>query len=119
MALKSLQKTRRITHIVLAKTLKALLDGPASPQEIAEITGIRLPTAQEWMRSLRKEGCVHISGWLPDVLGRDATAVYQLGKGRDTPRKRMSGTEKTRRYRARKRQREIQSIITGVNHDKV
>jgi len=29
----------------------------------------------------------------------------------------MSGTEKTRRYRARKRQREIQSIITGVTHD--
>jgi len=117
MALKSLQKNRRITHIVLAKTLKALLEGPASPQEIAEITGVRLATAQEWMRSLRKEGCVHIGGWLPDIRGRDATAVYALGEGRDKPRFRMTEAQKGKRYRDKKRALRIQSIITGVNHD--
>jgi predicted ArsR family transcriptional regulator len=117
MALKPLRKNRRITHLVLAKTLKVLLDGPASPQEIAELTGVRLATAQEWMRSLRKEGCVHISGWLPDKRGRDVTAVYKMGNGADKPRYRMTDAEKGAKYRAKKRAMKIQSMLTGVTHD--
>lgn len=115
MALKSLKKSRRITHIILAKTLKALLDGPVTPQEVAEITGVRLATAQEWMRALRKEECVHIGGWVPDSRGRDATAVYKLGAGKDKPRFKVSDTEKSRRYRERKRLRQIQLLTAGVS----
>lgn len=104
MSLKPLKLKSRITHITLAKTLKVLLDGPATAHEIAEVTGVMPRTAAEWVRAMRKEGCVHISGWIPDSRGRDVTAVFSIGQGKDKPRSRMSQAERTRRYRAKKRQ---------------
>jgi predicted ArsR family transcriptional regulator len=114
MALKPLKLKSRITHITLAKTLRVLLDGPATVHEIAEVTGVMPRTAAEWMRALRKEECAHISGWVPDSRGRDATAVFSLGKGKDKPRHRFTEAERQARRRAKKRQLHIQSLITGV-----
>jgi len=101
----------------MAQTLKILLDGPATAHEVAEHTGIHLITAQEWMRALRKEGVVHIGGWLADSLGRDVTAVYQLGKGRDKPRHKFTHAERQARHRARKKQAALDKLIIGVTHD--
>lgn len=103
MAIKSLHIFRKVNHLVMAQTIKLLLTGPITAHEIAEHTGIHLVTAQEWMRCLRKEKAIHISGWLPDSLGRDVTAVYTVGKGRDKERHRMTPAERTKRYRDKKR----------------
>ena len=113
MAIKTLTKYRKISHVALAKTMRMLLDGPVTAQEISEETGIHIVTAQEWMRSLRKEGCIHIGGWLPDALGRDTTAVYQMGKGKDKPRHKFTPAERQARHRARKRQATIDKLILG------
>lgn len=99
MAWKELSKPRKVSHIVLAKTMKVLMEGPVTAHEIAELTGVHLVTAQEWMRSLRKEEAVHICGWLPDSMGRDATAVYKLGPGKDKPRARMTAAQRQARHR--------------------
>ena len=114
MAIKPLIKFRKINQLVMAQTVKLLLDGPATAHEVAEHTGIHLVTAQEWMRCLRKEGAVHISGWLADRLGRDTTAVFQLGIGKDKPRHKFTPAERQARHRARKRQLHNQSVITGA-----
>jgi len=117
MAVKPLTKLRKVNHRTMAQTLKILLDGPATAHEVAEHTGIHLITAQEWMRALRKEGVVHIGGWLADSLGRDVTAVYQLGKGRDKPRHKFTHAERQARHRARKKQAALDKLIIGVTHD--
>ena len=105
---------RKVGHLTLAKTMRALLDGPVTAHEIAELTGIHVRTAQAWMRAMQLEDCVHIGGWVPDSLGRDSIPVYQIGKGKDKKRQTLGNTESARRYRARKKQRQFQSIITGV-----
>jgi predicted ArsR family transcriptional regulator len=105
---------RRVGHLTLAKTLKALLDGPVTSHEIAELTGIHVRTAQEWMRAMKLEGCVHIGAWVPDSLGRDSIPVYHLGKGKDKQRHAIGNKEAARQYRARKKKLQFQSIITGV-----
>jgi len=117
MAVKPLSKLRKVNHRTMAQTLKLLLDGPATAHEVAEHTGIHLITAQEWMRALRKEGVVHIGGWLADSLGRDVTAVYQLGKGKDKPRHKFTHAERQARHRARKKQAALDKLIIGVTHD--
>lgn len=113
MAWKEIKKQRKVSHIALAKTLRMLLEGPVTAHEVAEETGIHIVTAQEWMRSLRKEQAVHISGWLPDGLGRDATAVYSAGKGKDKPRHKLTQAQRQARHRAKKKQLALDKLILG------
>jgi predicted ArsR family transcriptional regulator len=119
MALKPLNKYRKVSHVALAKTLKLLLSGPATAHEISEETGLHIVTAQEWMRCLRKEQCIHISGWLPDGLGRDTTAVYQLGKGRDKPRHKFTAAERQARHRQKLKSLSLHQHLAGATHDQV
>jgi predicted ArsR family transcriptional regulator len=111
MALKPLNKYRKVSYVVLAQTIKLMLDGPITAHELSEHTGIHVVTAQEWMRSLHKEGVVHINGWLPDALGRDVTAVYKMGNGKDKPRHKFTAAERQARHRAKKRQLEMHRVL--------
>jgi DNA-directed RNA polymerase specialized sigma subunit len=109
-----MRTVRRIGHLTLAKTMKLLLDGPATAHEVAEVTGIHLRTAQEWMRALKTEGVTHISAWHPDSLGRDSIPVYKIGAGKDKPRSVMGTVESSRRYRARLKLKARDKMILGV-----
>ena len=114
MAWKPLGAYRKVSHVVLAQTMKALIDGPVTSHEIAEITGIHIVTAQEWMRSLRKEGAVHITAWLPDSMDRDVTAVYKMGPGKDKPRRKLTDTQRQARYREKKRRMALDQLLSMV-----
>lgn len=98
----------RINHIKLAKTLAMLQQGPLTAAKLATDAQIHLITAQRWLRALHKENAIHITGWLPDTMGRDSTPIYAIGPGTNTPRKRLSHAENMRRYRARLKQKESQ-----------
>ena len=105
---------RRIGHLTLAKTLKLLLDGPTTAQEVSEVTGVHLRTAQEWFRALKAEGCVHVTAWHPDSLGRDSIPVWKLGKGTDKKKQTLGNTESARRYRERKKIIQRDRMILGA-----
>lgn len=112
MACKPVAKYRKVSYVVLAQTMKALLNGPVSSHEIAEITGIHQVTASEWMRSLRKEGAVHITGWLPDSMDRDVTAVYSIGTGKDKARRKLTPSQRQARHRAKKRRMALDQALS-------
>lgn len=114
MALKPLNKYRKVSYQVLAKTMQLLTSGPITAHELSEHVGIHLVTAQEWLRALRKERVVYISGWLPDKMGRDATAVYAAGNKPDKPRGKLTPAERARRYREKQKQLKQQAMITGA-----
>jgi hypothetical protein len=114
MSLKPINKYRKVSYVVLAQTMKMLIDGPVTSHEVAELTGLHPVTASEWMRSLRKERAVHITGWLPDSMDRDVTAVYSMGPGRDKPRRKLTASERQARHREKKRRMAMDQTILGV-----
>jgi hypothetical protein len=94
----------KVSHKTLAKTLALLLKGPVTAQKISLHAQVHIVSAQAWVRALHQQKAVHIAGWEPDSLGRDATPVYALGEGDDKPRRKLSAAERTARYRAKRKQ---------------
>jgi hypothetical protein len=94
----------KISHGILARTLSLLQRGTVTPYTISTECGVHLTTAQAWLRTLYEEHTIHISGWIPDTLGRDVTPVYSLGAGDDTPRKRKTRSQIMKEYRQRKKE---------------
>jgi hypothetical protein len=86
-----------------------LLTTGGSSEEIVEATGLSLPTIRRYLKALRElpkhenRDCkLRIVGWAPDARGYLTKPVYKLERGRDVPKIRFTGAEKTRRYRQRK-----------------
>lgn len=99
-------KERSVLHKVNQETyalvFKELLDGPASCQDLVDVSGLHLVTVQSLMRVLNRHKVVHIAGWNPDSRGRDTSAVFAFGKGRDVKRRVKPKAEIAADYRARK-----------------
>jgi len=91
----------KVSHSVLAQTLQLLQQGDVTARQLCSQTGVHIVTAQAWLRALRDARTVHVCGWLPDVLGRDATPVYRIGAGTPEPRKKLTRAEISKRFRER------------------
>lgn len=104
----------KLNHSTCARVMRMLLDDPVTAHEVVAETGLHVVTAQEFLRTLKRHGVVHIAAWEPDRLGRDATPVYKLGAGRDVPRRKLPGAERARRYRERRALRLQQAAVQGM-----
>ena len=97
-----LSRPVRLGPLSVAKIMRALLDGPSTVPELQETSGLSVSTLYEYLRALRKEGVVHVSGWEKDATGRESLRVFKLGPGKDAPRQRKSKAQIARECRQRK-----------------
>ncbi|MGQ0710007.1 MAG: helix-turn-helix domain-containing protein [Rhodoferax sp.] len=109
-----LTKPVRLGPLSVAKVMRALLDGPCSVLELQQVSGLSTSTLHAYMRALRKERVVHISGWEKDATGRDSLRVFQLGAGRDAARKRKPKALVARECRQRKQEARMLQRVAGV-----
>lgn len=94
----------RVNAMSFAIMVRSLCDGPKTVHQIAEASGLRVWTVRHYVKSLHKQEVVHIHGWVPDSMGRDATVIYAWGMGIDVPRRLTTGAEKMRQRRKRARE---------------
>ena len=97
------QRQIKMGAISYAKMIRLMLEGEYSCEELANVTGLHYVTVLQYTRELHRAGAVHISEWRKDRLGRDNVKIYKIGRSFDMPRFRMSGAERQRRYKARKK----------------
>jgi DNA-binding transcriptional ArsR family regulator len=97
-----LSRPVRLGPLSVAKIMRTLLDGPSTVPELQEISGLSVSTLYEYLRALRNEGVVHVSGWEKDATGRESLRVFKLGPGKDAPRQRKSKAQIARECRQRK-----------------
>ena len=94
----------KVNQSTYARAIRLLMDDPLTAHELAEETGLHIVTAQSLMRAFKKYKVVHVCEWEKDRLGRDATPVYKLGKGKDKPRHKFTAAERQARARQKKLQ---------------
>jgi hypothetical protein len=110
----NLNKPVRLGAMSMAKITRALLDGACSIRELQVVSGLSTNTLHEYMRALRKERVVHISGWEKDATGRDSLRIFKLGAGKDAPRTRKSKALIARECRQRKKDAQLTQSFAKV-----
>lgn len=87
---------------------------PFTREELVEVTGWHYMTAGRFIKALRNQKLIHIHAWLPDTLDRDSIAVYLKGGTKDTPRKKLTTAQRTKRWRDNKRKLRQQENMKGL-----
>lgn len=109
---------QKVNQEIYAKLIKFLMNNDATLSQIADKTGLHVITVGNLMQTFRKHKLVHICEWDMDRLGRDQTMVIRWGAGKDVKRFKMSGRDRQRLCRARKKAQVIThpvSLITPLS----
>lgn len=107
----NMRKCSKLRDVCLAKMIAALVDGPCTADELVDVSGLAKATVYAYMRAMRKEGAVYISGWESDRMGRDAHMIYKLGRGTDKPRRTKTHRENNQAYKARKSMSNLANVF--------
>jgi len=97
-----------------ARLIEAMLDGVYTCSELAEHTGLHYVTVLEYTRELHRKGACHIDHFEKDLRGRDCVKVYRIGRGKDAKRQKLSGSERQRRTRAKRRELMLNHVTAGT-----
>ncbi len=92
-----------------AKMVSHLMIG-ASVRDLVEETGLTKFTVRKYVNALYNHGVIHIASWEAAANGRRVLAVYRVGRQADARKPRMSGTERTARYRAKVRREKERAL---------
>ena len=96
---KTMVKINRFTQ---ANLIALLLEGTYSCKELAEQTGLHYVTVLDYTRELRRAKAAHICAWEPDARGRYTTKITKVGVGKDAPKPKKTGAQRSAAYRAKK-----------------
>jgi hypothetical protein len=78
-----------------------LKKSPATSEGVSLSLGIHKVTSRKWLKALHKERIIFIAGWLADGIGRDKVPIYAFGEAEDLPKRVLTRSEISRRYRER------------------
>ncbi len=93
----------KINQEVYAKAIKYLMSNDATLKQLSKETSLNIITVGKLIRIFRKYKLIHVCDWENDRLGRDQIMVIRWGDGKDLKRFKMSGKERQRLCRARKK----------------
>lgn len=100
----------RINALSQALMIKLLLEGDSSCREIADEVGLHYTTVREYCTALHRVGAAHVVRYDPDRSGRHVMPVLKLGYGADAVRVRMTGAQRQRLCRQRRKQ----AVLLGL-----
>lgn len=95
-------KQIKVNQEMYAVILKLIGNGAHSAHDVAKHAGCHLLTAQSLMNCFRKHKLIHVCGWIKDTKDRDSIPVYRWGENEDAPRTKLTASQRTARYKAKK-----------------
>lgn len=113
--IRRLRPLNRVKPLSLAELVYFLREGDYTVQQLAEFTGLHENTVGEYLRAFHARKLIYVAGWGPDARGGMNVREWRLGEHKDMPKPRpKTGTERTRIYRRRVKQRELNHLMAGA-----
>lgn len=107
----------RLTALIQAKILRLLVEDPCTVAELVQETEVHIQTIRSYLRALHEFKLVRRAGWVMDKGGRRTIPLWAWGPDkRDTAKPIYSSRERTQRYRANRRSRELNEAILGSSN---
>lgn len=107
----------KINQETYALAIKYLIKNDATIHQLAEETGLHYVTASSLIKTFRKHKLVHVCDWEQDKRGRDQTIVIRWGSGSDKKRYSMTTAERSRLYRARRKNNETFTVVQRMGRN--
>jgi len=86
------------------QVFKALMDGPASRQGLADKTGASPKAVGRMLTELKKQNMIYVIAYSNDLDGRNRVKMYVYGEGEDAqPRQTQSQEDRSRRSYLKKK----------------
>lgn len=96
----------KVNHDALARLVADLLHGPATAEDLAEVTGLSVDTVRNVMLAFRRQGAAFVCGHEEPLHGAGGPKrrVFQLGIGKDVKPARSEAAKRAARNRKARRQ---------------
>jgi hypothetical protein len=101
----------KVNALTQAKLIEAMLDGVYTCAELADVTGLHYATVLHYTRELHRAKAAHIRQWEKDSRGRDSIKIYQIGRGKDAKREKLTDNERKARWRQKQKAIELANIM--------
>jgi len=75
--------TRRMTRAQIVSLVALLTKRPCTARDLQRHLNISRTTANDWLRELRKQGCVRVAGYSYQRANGFRSPMYEWGKGPD------------------------------------
>lgn len=86
------------------QVFKALMDGPASRQKLADKTGASPKAVGRILTELKKQNMIYVINYSNDLDGRNRVKMYIYGEGEDAqPKKSQSQEDRSRKSYLKKK----------------
>lgn len=109
-----MRKFSKVGALSYAKLVALLDEGVHTAHSLAEETGLHVKTVYEYVAALRHEGIVHVCMWEPDGKERFVIPVFQLGRGKDAVRPKLTGYQKQQRARDKRKAAQLLQVQAGL-----
>lgn len=109
-----MRKFSKVGALSYAKLVALLDEGVHTARTLADETGLHVGTVYEYTAAMRTEGIVHVCMWEADAMGRLVVPVFQLGRGKDAPRPKLTPYQRQQRTRAKRKAAQLLQVQAGL-----
>lgn len=103
----------RVNSMSYAKLIKLLHAGLFTIPQLAEECGLGIAAVHNHTLALRREGMLRIVEWERDCRNACTLRIYKLGPGPDVKQPKMTGAERSRRWRDKKKRMQQNLVMAG------
>ena len=105
----------RTNALAVRNLILALMEGPHTYLELAEVSGLHDKTVRQFLIPFRKTPrLVRIGEWHEDVRGYSTRPAFVWGSGPDAKRTPLSSAERSRRSRERVKTLKLHKTLAGL-----